>query len=823
MNCWSNYKISKRASQKLLEVKEHYIADMSVVGDQPSPEPVQKIPIPCDHVMDNDNNLREALDYIKNDPVGIIGIWGVGGVGKTHLLNKINNSFLGDSSFHSIIYVIASKECSVQKIQAEIVKKLNLRKDDDVKFQAHIISEFLDGKNFLLLLDDLWERIDLLEVGIPTLGIENNLKRKVVLTTRSQDVCGQMEVRKQIKVACLRDEEAWKLFLEKVDEETLPSSSLIELAKQVVKELKGLPLALVTVGRAMYAKRDPVLWEHTIDYMKGACRDKDGPLSMETVFRQLKFSYDSLRNDTLKRCFLTCALWPEDVFIATDELDQCWMGLGLVDKDDIQSSYREACNVRSELQSACLLESWHTSRVITMHDVVRDMALWICCGCSEKNDNWVVHAQVGKNLSRRTIPWSKAECVSLMWNRIEELPPMDSNYFPAKLRTLCLQGNRLDGRIVETLKNFTALTYLDLCSNSLTNIPGEICALANLEYLDLGYNSGICEVPTCFRELSKLKFLYLSCTNVWRIPEDVISSLKALQVIDLTPKPKPWNRYGNRENHADHMPSVVLIQELTKLSKLKAVGITVESVSSYEALKEYPNLPIRRLVLNIEERESVFYLLTGPLSDHLAQMTLHKLEIYRSSMEEIIIERHESGGHLEQNYSFDALNQLDLQFLENLKVITWKGIRPELLFHRLTVLYTIDCDQLEDISWALHLPFLEELWVQGCGKMRHAIRNISKQESSMQSIDTFPRLVSMLFANNDGLVSICDSDVTFPSLKSLRVTNCENLKRLPFRRQQSLPPKLQVIYSDSVEWWDNLEWEEEGIRPMLEPLLKIVS
>lgn len=129
-------------------------------------------------------------------------------------------------------------------------------------------------------------------------------------------------------MTCLHEDEAWQLFKEKVGQETLSSSPRVEaLAKKLVEELKGLPLALITIGRAMYAKNEPHEWEFCISQMKQSSHGKGDP--MECVFKQLKFSYDHLKDDTLRECFLTCALWPEDWPIHVDALMECWMGLVL--------------------------------------------------------------------------------------------------------------------------------------------------------------------------------------------------------------------------------------------------------------------------------------------------------------------------------------------------------------------------------------------------------------------------------------------------------------------------------------------------------------
>ena len=99
----------------------------------------------------------------------------------------------------------------------------------------------------MILLDERWERLDLLEVGIPLPN--DQTKSKVVLTTRSERVCDEMEVDKRLKVECLTLDEAFSLFCDKVGANTLNSNPDIrKLAKIVDEECMGLPFALVVNG-----------------------------------------------------------------------------------------------------------------------------------------------------------------------------------------------------------------------------------------------------------------------------------------------------------------------------------------------------------------------------------------------------------------------------------------------------------------------------------------------------------------------------------------------------------------------------------------------
>ena len=138
-------------------------------------------------------------------------------------------------------------------------------------------------------------------LGVPSPNSQN--KSKVILTTRFLDVCCRREAQKSIKVECLTKEESINLFKEKVGEATLNSHPDIpHLAETAAKECKGLPLALVTIGRAMAGKSTPQEWERAIQMLKTYPSKLSG--MGDHLFQILKFSYDNLSNETIKACFL---------------------------------------------------------------------------------------------------------------------------------------------------------------------------------------------------------------------------------------------------------------------------------------------------------------------------------------------------------------------------------------------------------------------------------------------------------------------------------------------------------------------------------------
>ncbi|KAK9106421.1 hypothetical protein Syun_022432 [Stephania yunnanensis] len=496
--------------------------------------------------------LNKAMKLLADDEIDILGIYGMGGVGKTTLLHKMNNELLNLGANHEVvvIMVVVSKK-NLSTIQHEIGDRLGCKSQaqdqrDGVVDQhlTRCIFNILSSKKLVLLLDDCWNRVDLKKIGIQV-----GSKCKVVFTTRSDVVCGEMEAKEKIKVECLDSDKAWSLFKEKVGERALSFDPEIpELAEMVARECGGLPLALIATGRAMASKKTPQEWRHALTLLRKSTSEFSG--MGNEVFPLLKFSYDNLQDDTIKSCFLYYSLYPEDHSITNDEIIRHWIGEGFLDGfENLNEAYDKGYSIIGILIDVCLLESdAHRNITVKMHDVIRDMAIWIGNGCCERVDKNLVKS--GAHLSEATITekWSEAQRISLMHNDIELLK--DASTTCTNLITLLLQHNQTLRNLSDTFFQFMpALKVLNLSSTSIEHLPKSITHLVELQFLDLSY-SRIKQLPGELKNLVKLRYLNLSgMTFLEMIQQRVLSSLSNLQILNIREGGyRNWKVEENEEN-----------------------------------------------------------------------------------------------------------------------------------------------------------------------------------------------------------------------------------------------------------------------------------
>ncbi|XP_052880885.1 probable disease resistance protein At4g27220 [Gossypium arboreum] len=504
------------------------------------------LPLPTSELVGEKAVRDEIWTCLMQEEVSKIGVWGWA-VGKTTIMKHIHNDLLKEQRFERVIWVTISKEFNVMKVQDDIASSLKLKEglaiEGDKLRRAAILLEMLNkvGKH-VLILDNVWMK-SLEEVGIPEPSGSNGCK--LVLTTRSEHVCKYMGCT-VIKVKPLSEQQALTLFLSKVGPNIVQNQTLMPILRLVVKECAGLPLTIVVVAGTLKGEEDPLIWKNALRELKERIEKLEGVEAK--VIERLKFSFDHLKDEKVKYCFLHCALYPEDYEIKKDELIECWIEEGFIDDMGTRQEMKDKGHViLKKLEDNCLLENG-SSGFVKMHDAVRDMALSI----TRMNPRYMIQAGLQLEELPEKEQWSSdIEKVSLMCNFISEI---SIDVLPTKcqlLTTLLLQNNPIKKISISFFTNMPCLSVLNLSSTKIESLPNSISELKNLTTLLLWGCYELRDLP-CLSMLQELKKLDLRWTKIEEVPEGMDMLIK-LRYIDLgvrTLKEIPLDFYKTRSPSA---------------------------------------------------------------------------------------------------------------------------------------------------------------------------------------------------------------------------------------------------------------------------------
>ncbi|XP_010654604.1 probable disease resistance protein At5g63020 [Vitis vinifera] len=777
-NCRSRYRLGKTVTEKINAVTE--LTDkghFDVVTDRLPRAPVDERPM--GKTVGLDLMFEKVRRCLEDEQVRSIGLYGIGGAGKTTLLKKINNEYFGRSNdFDVVIWVVVSKSISIEKIQEVILKKLTIPehnwKSSTKEEKAAEIFKLLKAKNFVILLDDMWERLDLLEVGIPDLS-DQTKSRVVLLTTRSERVCDEMEVHKRMRVECLTPDEAFSLFCDKVGENILNSHPDIKrLAKIVVEECEGLPLALVVIGRSMASRKTPREWEQALQVLKSYPAEFSG--MGDHVFPILKFSYDHLDNHTIKSCFLYCSIFPEDSIIENEELIDLWIGEGFVNKfADVHKARNQGDGIIRSLKLACLLEGDVSESTCKMHDVIRDMALWLSCESGEEKHKSFVLKHVELIEAYEIVKWKEAQRISLWHSNINEGLSLSPRFL--NLQTLILRNSNMKSLPIGFFQSMPVIRVLDLSDNrNLVELPLEICRLESLEYLNLTGTS-IKRMPIELKNLTKLRCLMLDHVVALEvIPSNVISCLPNLQMFRML--------------HALDIveyDEVGVLQELECLEYLSWISITLLTVPAVQ-------IYLTSLMLQKCVRDLCLMTCPGLKVVELPLSTLQTLTVLRfeycNDLERVKINMGLSRGHISNSN-----------------------------FHNLVKVFIMGCRFL-NLTWLIYAPSLEFLSVRASWEMEEIIGSdeYGDSEIDQQNLSIFSRLVTLQLEDLPNLKSIYKRALPFPSLKEINVGGCPNLRKLPLNSNNATNTLKEI--AGHPTWWEQLEWEDDNLKRICTPYFK---
>ncbi|MCD7466894.1 hypothetical protein HAX54_003973 [Datura stramonium] len=532
-------------------------------------------------------NLHKILQLLADDKVCIISVLGTGGIGKTTLVKNLNNELLKTDvsssklSFGVVVWVTVPKPpTEIRKVQAQIANRLKLKVDNEGSVESiasKIYQRLKQEKSFLLILDDVWEAINLDHVGVPQ--PEDHTRSKVILTSRFLGVCKQMKTDTEMNVSTLDEDESWQLFVKTVGD-SANLEHIQPLAKEIARECDGLPLAITVIGASMSGKKRVELWEDALKSLRmSEPHNKDVE---DKVYKVIKWSFDSLesqdielssaqrskrvnkRRGDIQSCFLYCSLYP--MAISTDDLINCWWAEGLLgEHDTYEEAYNRGITMIESLKDACLLEP-HEMDSLKMHDVVRDVAIWIDNSFGNEHNSLIQSGIWLTDISHIKISAS-VKRISFISSRVKRLP--DCFMECPETTSLLLQNNPLEKIPHELFLAFPALRVLNLSGTQLPPIGD----LHNLQMFDCA-NTWLCCLPHGMDKLTNLRLLNLPAADLEEnIGEGFFLKLPSIEMLNMLQR-KSINKKGT-------LLGPTSFDEISSLHKLTSVFIQLDRSSIF--------------------------------------------------------------------------------------------------------------------------------------------------------------------------------------------------------------------------------------------------
>ncbi|VVB11467.1 unnamed protein product [Arabis nemorensis] len=745
--------------------------------------------IPIKSVVGITKMMERVWEFLSEEEErGIIGVYGPGGVGKTTLMRSINNELITRGhQYDVLIWVAMSREFGECTIQQAIGERLGLSWDEKETGENRALKIYraLKQKRFLLLLDDVWEEIDLEKTGVPRPDRDN--KGKVMFTTRSMALCSNMGAECKLRVEFLGKEYAWKLFCDKAGRKDLLDSPLIRrLAETIVSKCGGLPLALITLGGAMAHRETEEEWIHASEVLNRFPAEMKG---MDYVFTLLKLSYDNLESDLLRTCFLYCALFPEEHSIEIEQLVEYWVGEGFINSSHGVNTIYKGYFLIGDLKAACLLETGDEKTQVKMHNVVRSFALWMASEQGTYKEVILVEPSMALTEAPKAEKWRQALVISLLDNRIQTLP--EKPVCPS-LTTLMLQQNKSLKKIPTGFFTLMpVLRVLDLSFTSITEIPLSIKYLVELYHLAMS-GTKISVLPLELGNLRKLKHLDLQRTQFLQtIPRDAICWLSKLEVLNLYYSYAGWELQSFEEDDVEELG----FADLEHLENLTTLGITVLSLETLKTLYKFGALHKRIQHLHIEECVGLLYFDLLSLTNH--GRNLRRLSIKNCHDLEYLVTPTD-----DENDWLPSLEVLTLHSLHKLSRVWGNSVSQECLWN-IRFINISHCHKLKNVSWVPQLPKLEVIDLFDCRELEELINE--HESPSVEDSALFPSLKTLVIRDLPELSSILPSQFYFQKLETLVITNCPKVKKLPF--QETVQMNLPTVYCDE-KWWDALEKDQ---------------
>ncbi|ONH89971.1 hypothetical protein PRUPE_8G027100 [Prunus persica] len=483
-----------------------------------------------------DTKLKEIdlhLDTSAND-VRFVGIWGMGGMGKTTLARlvheTISHSFEGSSFLANVREVYATHGLvPLQKqLLSNILGETNIQVYDAYSGFT-MIKRCLCNKKVLLILDDV-DQSDQLEMLIREKDCFG-LGSRIIITTRDERLFVDHGIEKVYKVMPLTQDEALYLFSRKAFRKDDLEEDYLELSKNFINYAGGLPLALKTLGSFLY-KRSRDEWKSALDKLKQAPDRK--------IFQILKISYDGLE-EMQKKIFLDVACFHKlyDKEEVIEILDSCgFVGTRIVIHVLIEKSLLSISNTHLSIHDLIQEMAWEIVRQESFDEPGGRSRLWL--------HSDIIHVLTNNTGTEaiESIVLCLREFEAAHWNpeafskmcklkllKINNLSlSLGPKYLPNSLRFL--EWSWYPSKCLPPSFQPNELAQLSLQQSKIDHLWNGIKYMVKLKSIDLSYSENLTRTPDFTGTQNLERLVFEGCTNLVKIHPS-IASLKRLRVLNF--------------------------------------------------------------------------------------------------------------------------------------------------------------------------------------------------------------------------------------------------------------------------------------------------
>ncbi|XP_058776890.1 putative disease resistance protein RGA3 [Vicia villosa] len=693
-------------------------------------------------VYGRDEDKDRIIDFLVGDASSVedlcvYPIVGLGGLGKTTLAQLIFNHEKVVSHFELRIWVCVSEDFSLKRMTKAIIESAtgHACAELDLEPLQRKLLDFLKGKRYLLVLDDVWDDEQENWQRLKSVLACGGKGTSILVTTRLLKVAAIMGTISPHDLSTLSDTDCWQLLKQRAfgpnEEER---EELVVIGKEIVKKCGGVPLAAMALGSFLRFKREKIEW---LDVKESKLWNLQGE---DHVMSALRLSYLNLPVK-LRPCFALCALFPKDEIINKKFLIDLWMANGFISSNAMLEAEDIGNEVWNELYWRSFFQDIERDDVgeienFKMHDLVHDLAQSIaedvsCCVTEQSLSKRIHHLSI--------YSWKSSELVSSIQLHetisLKTLLISQYNYLPPLVLT-CYSLRVLDFQSMKELPSWIFrlkhVRYLNLSWGKFKTLPESLCKLRNLQILKLDYCIRLQRLPYRLVELKALQHLSLEgCYSLSSLPPHVkkLASLKTLTMYVV----------GKKKGF--------LLAELGQMNLKGTLCVThLERVKSMVNAKDANMLRkhLSNLELSWERNED------SQIQENVEEI-LEVLQPQTQQLQRLVV-RGYTGAYFPQWMSSSSLN-----ILTNLRLVNCKS-----------------CLHLPDLG---KLPSLKNLTVSN---MSH-VKYLYEESSYGGVVGGFTKLEFLMLEKMSNLVSLSreDRENMFPYLSTLQITECPVILELP--------------------------------------------